>query len=276
MASPLSLLSQKYSSKWDGAQNVSFRLDGYVIKFNFRNVANLVVAFDHMQFPRPNSDTHPGWGYGFLRANNVSSLHVTPDANCWYRKVSLQSFFKDAANFGLFERFENIMTYGGSMGGFGALSFAGICNANRCLALNPQVHLGPDVRSWEDRFTLALKQDWTDEFCDISKQLQNVETVVVVYDPYYVQDRKQIELLDRVDLIHIRVPFVGHHMPYHLIRMKMAQQIFSDSLSGSIDFAALNLMKRQRRNLDAYKDIVTERLTARGWNKRKIDKILKN
>ena len=137
-----------------------FLIDGYALDFHYRTPAALVVAFAARAESYPLPGTQPAWGEEFLRKRGVSALHVSPDMSCWYRRPALEVFFTAARDAGLFAAFGTVMTYGGSMGGFGALSFSGLAQAQRCLALNPQIALGPSVRSWERRYPEALAQDW--------------------------------------------------------------------------------------------------------------------
>ena len=146
------------------------------------------------------------------------------------------------------------------MGGFGAMSFAGISRAKSCLSMNPQINLGAGVRSWETRFDAALQQDWTGPLCDIGRQIKSTKTVVV-YDPYFSLDRRQVELIDGA-FTALKVPFVGHNIPVHLVHMKLMEPLFDDVLAGQCDPARYWKPLRLRRTLKRYRNVLQERASA--------------
>lgn len=243
-----------------GRFGISFSVDGYTIDFVDRGDSNLVVAFDFLQGPDAVSRDRKGWAFDFLAKKKVSSMHIKPDRNCWYRGPRLEHFMREAAACGFFDRFQSVMTYGGSMGGFGALSFAGICRADSCLSMNPQVNLGAGVRSWETRFGAALRQDWTGPLCDIGRQIENTRAVVV-YDPYFALDRRQVEQIDGAFMA-LKVPFVGHNIPVHLVHMKLMEPLFDDVLAGRFDPVRYARPLRLRRTLRRYRNILREKASA--------------
>lgn len=250
---------------------ISILLDGYTIDVYDRGSARLVIAFDFLQNPESSSRERLGWASTFLARRNLSAIHVKPDENCWYRKPQLASFLDVAAELGLFSGFTSVMTYGGSMGGFGALSLAAKCRASDCLAMNPQINLGPAVRSWETRFRAALKQDWTDDLCDIGKQIEGVRTTIV-YDHCFDLDCKQVQLVKNGAFTALSIPFVGHNIPSHLQTMKLLGSLFEDCLEGKLNPAAYHVLFRRRRELLRYKNVMLEK--ARGKVRR--TEIIKN
>lgn len=238
----------------DGAGGQHLRLEHYALTYYPRSTQNLVVTFDPRMKSYPPSETREPWARGFLERYGVSALHVKPDGSSWYRLPDLEAAFRDLAAAGFFAGFDSVMTYGGSMGGFGALAFAGITGADRVLSLNPQVNLGPEVRSWEKRYRDAERLGWDAPICDIGQQLRQVATPVVVYDPYHAPDRKQVELIDAPHLVALHVPFVGHRMPGHLQSMRLLAPLFHQVLTGHLDIMGFCRLARRRRTLWRYKD----------------------
>jgi len=242
------------------ANEVKLNIPGYEVVYCKRSSTALIVTFRFMHSRKSLAEKeHKGWGYEFLKLKDLSALHVIPKGNCWFRRPSLEHFFLELYEAGFFDRFDQVMTYGGSMGGFGALSFSALTKAKRCLALNPQINLGPEVRSWETRFGAALRQDWTSELCNIDQQINSTETVAVIYDPYERQDRLQAELIHDPRVQHLRVPFVGHNMPAHLVGMKIASTVFDQCLNGTIDEYGFAKMVRARRRLKRYKNRLSQK-----------------
>ena len=256
------------------ADGMRFLIDGYALDFHHRSPAALVVAFGARAERYPPPGTEPAWGEEFLRRRGVSALHVSPDMSCWYRRPALAAFFTAARDAGLFAAFDTVMTYGGSMGGFGALSFSGLAQAQRCLALNPQISLGPSVRSWERRYPEALAQDWDGALCDISVQAAKVDTLALVYDPYQGPDRKQADLVGLDHAIHLHVPFVGHRMPSHLQKMGLLGGLFDQCLAGRIGVADFRTGVRKRRTLLAWQQAMRQRNQNHPGRKARLDRLL--
>ena len=160
------------------------------------------------------------------------------------------------------------------MGGCGALSFSGLAQAQRCLALNPQIALGPSVRSWERRYPEALAQDWNGPLCNITAQAGQVGTLVLVYDPYQRPDRKQADLIGLDHAIHLHVPFVGHQMPNHLQKMGLLGDLFDQCLAGQIGIADFRLRARKRRSLVAWQQAMRVRNQDHPGRKARLDRLL--
>lgn len=254
MYSAIKSLSRRFEVKRLKNKGHMFVVGDYAVEVHPRHRCDLVVTFS----PRsPSKWKKPAfkrraWGANFIASRGASAIHVKSGRNSWYRGPELRDFFLSARDEGLFAEFSNKMTYGGSMGGYGALSFSGIVGATCCLAYNPQINLGDSVRHWESRFPEASKLDWNDDICDIDQQIAKVSLPVVVYDPYYLPDRMQVDLLKSEHVLRLRVPFVGHRMPEHLLKMKMLSWVFDQCRSGEIDVSEFYQRSRARRQLERY------------------------
>ncbi|MFC3170285.1 hypothetical protein [Paracoccus fontiphilus] len=251
-------LSKRYETNALGNGGVEFMMDGYSVEFHDRGLERLTVTFIARmpeKWKKP-ATARKGWGYEFLQKKGTSALHVKSDRNTWYRLPSIRNFFEDANSVGFFSAFEHTMTYGTSMGGYGALAFAGIVGANACLSYNPQINLGQSVRSWETRFSSAMQYSWDDPTFNLNDQIRDVKLPVVVYDPYYKLDRKQVELLSGGHVIKLRVPFVGHHMPDHFRALGLLNWMYSECESGEVDKHEFYRRVRERRHLLRYRNVM--------------------
>lgn len=250
---------RRLSAKWRverDARTVRFLLDGYTLDLNVRAPESLVVTFDPRSDTYPPSATRDPWAGTYVQRRRLSGLHVKPDQSCWYLRPCLAEFFQDAREAGLFDAFGQVMTYGGSMGGFAALAYAGLTGARRVLSMNPQINLGPSVRSWETRFTTAVDLDWTQPICDVAAHVKAVETLAVAFDPYDRPDRRHAEMIGAPQMIALHVPFVGHRIPAHLQRMNLLNDLFTQTLAGQIDMPAFFRGARERRSLLRYKRVM--------------------
>jgi hypothetical protein len=73
----------------------------------------------------------------------------------------------------------------------------------------------------------------------------------------------QVDLLSSEHVLRLRVPFVGHRMPEHLLNMKMLTWLFDQCRSGSIDISEFYKRARARRQLNRYYECM---ITAAGEN----------
>lgn len=260
----LKLLEKSFPALWASHDEVSFEVDNYVVDFVFRGEKALVVTFNPMNVDKSQDpSTKPGWGLQFLRRKGGSAIHIKPKINCWYRGPALKSFLTKASELGVFDSFEKVMTYGGSMGGFGAMSYSKICKATICFAINPQAKLGSDVRSWENRFLLADRQNWNDSLCDVSEQLSEVRYVGVAYDPRCTLDRMHVDLINKPGMVYIKIPFVGHNLPAHLQQMNLLEPLFDSMLAENVVLSEYNKLFKRRRELLRYKNELLARAKGR-------------
>lgn len=241
-----------------------FHLPGYSVEWLDRGSKTLIVTFPSAskEYPASIRDAK-AWGREFVARRGYSALHVKTDQNCWFRRPALIAFFRQARQAGLFSGFTRIMTYGGSMGGYGALAYAGRCNATHCLALNPQVRLGPTVRDWENRFRGADRQDWAHPDADVNLTLPAVPRVVTVYDPYLTRDRRHIEMIRHDSLLKLHVPFVGHRVPDQLQRLGQLAPLFDATIEDRLDEGDFYRGIRGRRELPIWRAITVARATSR-------------
>lgn len=262
------------SRLWQRTAAAALTLPGYTVEIYLRDPAQMVVCFDSRADRYPPSQTRPAWAHGFLEKRGLSALHVKPDQSCWYRQPAVRDLLQAARDAGLFAAFDRVMTYGGSMGGFGALSFADTVQASTCLALNPQVNLGPEVRDWETRYPEALKQDWTGPLCDLGTTTANTAHVITVLDPRYMPDRRQVELIANPRMTRLHIPFVRHRIPAHINALHMLKRLFADSLAGQVNPAWFHRAARDRRKLLRYRNEMLRRTQGNPARRARLERLL--
>lgn len=192
------------------------------------------------------------WAEKFLHKRGFSVLGVNRQDNNWYRAADLHALLRALQQRGFFGRYRRVMFYGGSMGGFAALTFAELSPGCTVLAHNPQTTLRASATPWETRFQVAQQQDWLGDFSDGAVGARAAARVYVSYDPFDRKDSLHIARLDSANLVPLRVPMVGHQMPVWLLQMKLLGAIFDAALAGSLDVAGFRRMARARFELPHY------------------------
>jgi len=110
---------------------------------------NIWICFNEIKAPhgyeiQDHSKTHfkPGdhrWGQPFLNNNRIDAINVVNLANHWYQTNEMKEVIPIIRKYIEGRAYENVITYGLSHGGCGAVLFAGELKANRVLALGAQL-----------------------------------------------------------------------------------------------------------------------------------------
>ncbi|HEV8692241.1 MAG TPA: sulfotransferase family 2 domain-containing protein [Ideonella sp.] len=220
----------------------------------------LAVSFEPAATGKIEPDLgRPAWGQAFLQKRGHSVLGVKREATDWYRSAELHQLFRAMQVQGLFGRFERVLFYGPSMGGYAALSLAAAAPGCTVLALNPQSTLAPDRVWFDQRFAGPRAAAWEGDFVDGADGAAAAGRVYVCYDPYQVKDRLHAERLPAHNLVRLRLPFVGHTTAQALNAMGLLGTVFDQALAGSLDEPGFRRLARERARLADYHCRLAER-----------------
>ena len=230
----------------------------YVLEGYFYTTRRLMITFEHAsENPNRGDVFRYGWGSKRFRAQRMSHLCVKPKSSDWYRNPDLAEALGSLRDSGLFDQFETIVTYGGSMGGFAALAYADLVKATTVLALNPQTTLDLSKVPWEDRFQEAQLQDWSGPYSDAVGLSSNAQKVLCVYDPFTRKDAMHIARLRQPNLVHVRAPFLGHGIAQPLADVGALWRLVTWAKSDEIDLPEFRKVIRARKDLPRYLELLT-------------------
>lgn len=243
----------------------SVELEHYTVDILLRPAKQIVVCFEHAGIAENKPDrTRPGWGFGFVsRHTDKVGIFVKPTASHWFRKPGLFDLCRDLRDSGFFTRYDSVITYGGSMGGYAALAYADAFCADKVLSLNPQATLSRALVPWETRFPQGRAQEWDSFPVNAALGAAHAARVVVAFDRRCAEDAAHVDLLDLPQKTDLNIPFVGHGVPYHLREMGLLERLFSDVAEDRFDPAEWRRLVRARRSLDDYKARIEAGLSAR-------------
>lgn len=131
-----------------------FKGNDVAVKFIHRPSAALCVTFsDHFQ---PQGSFRKGFGEDALKDVGLASIHVLSSSNHWWQSPEMEQAL--LAIKGVIAGFKpsRIMTYGASMGGYGAIHFADELGATRSLTFCPQF----DIWTSEETRWRAEAENW--------------------------------------------------------------------------------------------------------------------
>ena len=211
------------------------QLDRHFVALKRRG-PRLVVTFDNMTSRDAHGPRNP-WGWNIVESLGHSHLGVCMSRrNDWFRHPDLFDLFDRLRDQGFFEQFEDVVFYGSSMGGYGALSFAQAAPGARVVAFVPQTTLCPDLAPFEQRFLNGRERgDYKDRrYVDGAVGAGTARSVAVFYDPYHAPDRAQVERLPADNLQLFRAPFFGHKVPRLLHMMGSIRELTVAALNDEL------------------------------------------
>lgn len=202
----------------------------------------LVVTFDNMKSRDLRGPRFP-WGYQWLMRRGDSHLGVMmARRNDWFRHGALFDVFDDLAGAGFFAQFAEVVFYGSSMGGYGALAFSVAAPGARVVAMVPQTSLDPAVVPWEARYQRGFERgDWADRRYADGAAARNV---TLIYDPFSAADHLHAARLP--DARHFQLPFAGHRVGRHLLLMGALGAVAEQLIEGRISLAEWRALARGR------------------------------
>ncbi len=247
-------------SKETGIPGFHWEFERYAVSFIKRS-RRLVVTFDNMKSRDAPTPRIP-WGFEFLEQKGVSHLGVMMNArNDWFRHHQLWGLFNRFQRKGFFEAFDDVLFYGSSMGGYGALTFARAAPGARVLAFVPQTSLRVEDVPGETRWRDAMARgDWDNPaYRDGADGIAQARQVQVFFDPYDVQDRAQVMRLTGPQVELFPVPFTGHKTPRILRHMGLLNKTVTAALEGRLNRADFMRDLRVRMDCQPYVRLLIHR-----------------
>ena len=144
---------------------------------------------------------------GFTR-RGYAHLHLQSRQNDWFINPDTEALETELAR--LSDRYEEVVAIGFSMGGYGALRFAGALRLTRVLSISPQVGIDPAQVPFDVRYRKEAR-GWDAALGDLTDRGTDVAGVVLA-DPFKRADlrhgRMICEVFPRLTLV--QLPFGGH------------------------------------------------------------------
>ncbi len=219
----------------------------------------LVVSFEFM--PLGEVPYRQAWAQDFVANAGWDGLFMMPMVLDWYQDQVIWDFFDAMQSSGFFEAYESVVTYGNSLGGFAALAFASMCNAERVVAIQPRVTLRRAM-PWPSEMSENLVYPRNGEHANALVDLQDDVEILVFADPYSARDWAHASCVPAAKLF--EVPLVGHEIPDFLLELGVFGQVARRAIAGQLDegwFANVMQAKAQSR---IYQRVLAAELRRRG------------
>ncbi|MEM6695606.1 MAG: glycosyltransferase family 2 protein [Pseudomonadota bacterium] len=262
---PDSALQTPRDPRWSEARDAAQKAGGFFWEgpnnaFMFvPRSRRLIVSFDNISSARETGPRWP-WGYKVLhREMGASVLGVMAAERNWFRDDFVPDAFQRLDAAGFFGQFDQVLFYGASMGGFGALTFCRHAPGAHVLALAPQSTLNADILPGESRWRWTRKLDWSGPYADAAGTLAKAGQVSIIADPYYAPDHAQVSRLMAPNVQWLHTPFMGHQIPNAFVMMGILKDMLFAAADGALSPAFYYAKFRARRDLPRYQhDLLME------------------
>lgn len=242
------------------SRNFIIETQNYFIEgFIFNGSGSIFITFEHaggpMERPRKYRE---GWGSGFLRSLEIDHVSVKPKIKDWYTKGDLPAALKKLRP--LLSSYREVVTYGCSMGGFAALTFADLIGATTVMAISPQSTLDPRKTPWDTRFPASLKCDFTGSFGDAVGKSLKAKRVLVAVDRYFAIDMRHLTRINAENVTVLHMPFMGHTIAVNMQRLGLLSYMVKSVSNGSFNKTEFQALARRRKMLPSYIEALHNRV----------------
>jgi len=224
----------------------------------------LVVTFDNLDLAMGKREDRRPWGFGFIEKQGWSMLGVMANGWTWYRDQWVSDQFDDLAASGFFARFERVVFYGASMGGYAACAFSGAAPGADVVAISPQSTVDRAVVPWETRYKTVWGADFSGKYGDGALVSGAARRVTLLYDPFEPLDAGHADRFTLPNTLKLRANLMGHRLGSSLLQMGILTPIILGALGGTLTEAGFYRMLRARRSFPRYQRELFQRLVARG------------
>lgn len=240
--------------------DVTIERSDYFVDIHITNSKVLFFSFEFGGFDKKGALNREAWGGGYFRYKDISYVGVKPKWNNWYLSPPLDLIIEELKP--IIEMYESVITYGSSMGGFAALTYANLLSASKVIAFCPQSSRLPENCPWENPSRDELKKLHSESiYADAVGNYSKARDVFIFADLHNERDRLHAHRLEAGNVSIINTPFIGHSIPSYL----NALGIFTDIPISIIEdrFNALDFSKkmRARRDLKRYFSIMKYKAT---------------
>lgn len=225
-------------------KNFLFKGDLYAVRKSFHGKGDgpIVVAFPHAG--DPGGLDRGGFGESWLRAKGFDAYILRPKQADWFQNHEIFSAF-DAMLHDAGAR--DIVTYGASMGAYGALMASGPLKAVRVFAASPQFHLDPSRAPFDHRW--APHHERIGPFIhDIQQMISRNAQIVSLHDPRDIDGRHMDLFAALPNWRRFILPYGGHQVLMVLAGMGSLGTFTQSVLRGDMHaLPAQSELLRQRR-----------------------------
>ena len=167
--------------------------------------------------------TDPGFGQSFFLKRGIPAVHVVTAGNDWFQSAEMVGAL--AACRRAMSWHARTVTYGSSMGGYGALLFSGLLEPDAAVAISPQFSIRPGAV--EDRRWAGPASRLRFVFDDMALGISATAAKSLFYDPRNA-DAEHAERFRALGVRCHALPFSGHPSGALLHRLGLLARLQQD------------------------------------------------
>ncbi|MFM2356173.1 MAG: hypothetical protein RLZZ528_1909 [Pseudomonadota bacterium] len=224
----------------------------------------LVVTFDNLDIAMGKREERRPWGFAFIERQGWSMLGVMANGWTWYRDPWVAAEFDRLAAEGFFARFDRVVFYGASMGGYAAAAFVAACPGADVVTISPQSTLDRALVPWETRYRMAWDRDFSGKYGDAAVASDAARRVTILFDPYEALDAGHVNRFSGGNVMKLRTPLMGHRLGSSLNQMGILTPVILSALDGSLTETGFYRALRARREFPRYQRELFQKAVARG------------
>lgn len=185
----------------------------------------------------------PAYGNGFLQKNGFTAVFFITKIHNWWQSDEFDNAIGIANEHT--RNYKRRITYGQSMGGYGALLASGLLNS-LALVTSPQTTITAK--------NIPLHPVWIEHISkfptvrdDVCTQIKSSLNVVVVYDPANTIDHQHFTYIsDHPNVSRMIIPFSTHNVPQAMLEMGVLSEVIVSLLK--FDIQSINEARKKIRS----------------------------
>lgn len=225
---------------------------------------HLVVTLGNLSSYHEKGERLP-WAYGLVAKQGWSILGVMNKRGDWFREPEILAVLAELRDSGFYDAFDQVSTYGASMGGYGALALAPYFPRAHAVAFAPQSTLNRRAAPFDKRYRYGRGLgDWSAPEADAARGAQALAGGYIFYDPFIAPDKAHVARITAPQLMKLKLRHCGHALPPVLMRMEILKPLALAALRRELTEQSFAQMLRARRNSVRYLDLLLESARTRG------------
>ncbi len=192
----------------------------------------------------------PAWAQALVAKAGWDGLHIIPKVLDWYQSPEIWRYLALAERTGFFDGYDEVVTYGSSMGGFAAMATARLVRAKRVVALQPRSSLRWSV-PWPSAQSSQLSYPRRGARAEALDGLTADMDICLFADPFYQRDWHHASRVPAAMLF--RVPLVQHRVPQFFQEMGLLGALARRAISGTLERGWYREKMRGRRRSSIYR-----------------------
>ncbi len=204
-----------------------------------------VMTFSSYADPLADEDGWPsarsGFAAEFLNRHKIDAVHIVTAQNDWFQSRAMHDAVLTIRK--VVGGKKPCFTYGSSMGGYGAIRFAGALGAQRAIAISPQYALDRAVVPFETRWRAEAKSVHFLKWPEVATP----PLVIAIFDPHNLDALHVERWVAERPVLRVALPYSGHPAGAYLAELGLLSRTVLDILSDRFDPVAFAREVRTRR-----------------------------